>query len=90
MAATRPDVTIPAATWVNLYTGSGVAVGTPVTVYNKGSSACNLAVSTAAPASSLTGVPLFVGSVGSMASIDAGETGLWAYSDLGTRLLVQE
>jgi hypothetical protein len=92
MADTRDDVIIPQSTWVNLYAATGIAVGTAVSVINKGSVAVNLAVSASAPANTNRGFPLLVGGgVDSTASVEATASGLWAYSSQGTAyLLVQE
>lgn len=91
MADTRADVAVAKGVWVDLYAGSSIAVGTAVDVINKGSHNCVIAISLAAPAATSTGYPLYAGPVGSFASIDASETGLWCYSvDGTTRILVQE
>lgn len=91
MADTRADVAVAAATWTDLYAATGIAVGTAVDVYNKGSNAVQLAIKATAPASTTVGMPLHVGAVGSFAHVDAGESGLWAYCPQGTTtLLVQE
>lgn len=91
MADTRADVAISNAVWTDLYAGSGIAVGTACSVFNKGSNACLIAISLAAPAATTTGVPLYVGAMGSYAHISAGESGLWAYCPQGaTSILVQE
>lgn len=91
MADTRADVAISEGVWVDLYSGSGITVGTAVNVYNKGSSPCRLAIKATAPSSTSVGVPLYVGATGSFAYISAGESGLWAYCpQIGTVLLIQE
>lgn len=91
MANTRADVAITEATWVDLYAASGIAVGTAVTVVNKGSQNCLVAASLAAPASTSTGFPLWAGNVANVLQVGAGELGLWAYCpDSTTKLLVQE
>ena len=90
MANTRQDVAVPAGTWTDLYAGSGAAAGTAVTVYNKGTHDCRLAVGASAPASTSIGIPLYVGPVGSSQAIAAGASGLWAYSEKGSILLVQD
>ncbi len=91
MSDTRTDVTIPEAVWTDLYAATGIAVGTAVSVYNKGSSAVRLCIKATIPLSVRLGVPLYVGPQGSYAYISAGESGLWAYCDqIGSYLLVQE
>jgi hypothetical protein len=92
MANTRNDVLVPQAVWTNLYASSGITVGQPVVVINKGVVSANIAVSLAAPASTTVGVPLFGGvSVGNTVSVDAGASGLWAYAISGSvPLLVQD
>lgn len=91
MANTRPDIIIPANTWIDCYAASGIAVGTEVHIYNKGSYYCNLAVAPAMPFGSSIGAPLYAGSTGSYLHLKAGESGLWAYSPgSATRLLIQE
>ncbi len=80
MAVTIEDVVVPKGVWTDLYTGSGVAVGTAVTVINTGSVAVQLAISLIAPVSTTIGIPLYVGAVGSSALVGASEVGLWALS----------
>lgn len=90
MADTRADVVIPAKTWVNLYTATGITLGLAISIYNKGSNYCLLAIKATAPSTTTTGFPVYAGPVGSYASIPVSQTGLWAYSEQGTILLVQE
>ena len=90
MADTRDDVVVPEGVWTDLYAATTIAVGTAVSVYNKGSVSCVLATKATAP-TSIIGLPLYVGTSSNFACIDAGETGLWCYCPQGTtRLLVQE
>lgn len=90
MADTRQDVIIPAQQWVDLYTASGIDVGTAVSLYNKGSYPCVVVIGESLPTSNTMGVPLYQGAVGSYASVPDDSTGLWAFSEEGTRVLVQE
>lgn len=97
MADTRNDVTIPQGSWVNLYSLSGVSVGTAVSVINKGSNAFFISVQSAQPApvtsGSPKGVPVYPsGQYGSQATVAASASGLWAYCDLnsGSIALVQD
>jgi hypothetical protein len=91
MADTRADITVQEGVWVDLYSSSGIAVGTAVDVFNKGNWPCLIAIKATAPASPTLGVPLYTGAIGSHLSISAGESGLWCYSPQGTTyVLVQE
>lgn len=90
MAITRLDSVLPAHTWTNLYALTGIAAGTAVNVYNKGSNPAQLVIKSTIPTVNSMGVPVYSGPVGSYAYVAAGEVGLWAYSDSGTTLLVQE
>lgn len=91
MAITKPDITITRGTWVNLYTASGIAVGTAVTVTNTGNSNCRVAVSLAAPTSTATGQRLYAGVSLNTVDIAASEVGLWALVEgASTTLLVQD
>ena len=78
MAVTTEDVVVPKGVWTDLYAGSGVAVGTAVTVVNTGNSAVQLAISLSAPVSNTIGIPLYAGDIGSTALVGATEVGLWA------------
>lgn len=90
MADTRADVKIQPDTWTNLYSATGITVGTAVGVYNKGSSQVLLVIKATAPTSKTDGVPLWSGPTGSYASIPSGASGLWAYSAPGSIVSVQE
>ena len=89
MANTRNDVILPKGVWVNLYSASGIPLGTAVSIYNKGSSPIHLAISADAPSSMSFGVPVYTGADGFM-MIQANESGLWACGDSGGIILVQE
>lgn len=88
MAATRSDIPLPAGTWVNLNVVSGIAVGTVVTIYNKGSQPILIAQSSSAPLSSSLGIPVVVN--GSL-PVATGALALWAYSSgTGGNVLIQD
>lgn len=90
MADTRSDITIPPDTWVNLYTAANLPVGTAVDVFNKGLGSCLVAIRATMPLDNNLGIPLYSGSVGSYLAVSPSESGLWCFSDSGTRVLVQE
>ena len=91
MAVTISDVVVPKGVWTDLYAGSGVAVGTAVTVINTGSHSVQLAIKLTAPVTAQFGVPLYSGPIGSVAQVGASEVGLWAYSADGVAYInVQE
>lgn len=88
MADTRTDVAIPKATWIDLYVGSSIAVGTAVDIWNKGSSSAIVAIKSTAPSDTVSGVPL---PVGGYLRCSSGASGLFAYSPDGkTFILVQD
>lgn len=91
MADTRPDVSIPMNTWKDIYAVTGIAVGTAVQIYNKGSSPCLLVIKATQPTINTMGVPLGWSDAGNNRYISAGESGLWVYSaGNSTYLCVQE
>lgn len=49
MPNTLPNVNLPANTWVNLYTSSGISVGTQLTITNVGSFDVRLVVVASSP-----------------------------------------
>lgn len=83
MADTIEDIAVPKGVWTDLYAGSGIAVGTAVTLVNTGSSAVRIAISASTPSSTTIGIPLFVGAIGNIAQVSAAEVGLWAYAPDG-------
>lgn len=88
MANTRDDITIPAATWTDLYTASSIAAGTAVDLWNKSSFACYIVASATQPSGTTKGIPL---DVKGYLRVSAGESGLWAYSPQSTiKILVQD
>lgn len=83
MANTLPDVTIAQQVWTNLYTASGITVGTAVTLYNKGSQPFYVAISASAPVTSNQsfGIPVYPYNTPTASlNVPAGASGLWAYS----------
>jgi hypothetical protein len=92
MANTKADVVCVRGVWKNVYSSASIAVGTAVTVTNKGNSNCLVAVSLAAPTDTTTGILLYTGDTprGTI-TVEAGEVGLWALvKGSSTSLLVQE
>jgi hypothetical protein len=90
---TRNDVTVAKGSWVNLYAASTIAVGTAVTVINKGISPAYVVVAATAPSITPTpkGFPLFVGEHSTPLVIASGASGLWAFSqNFNATLLVQD
>lgn len=85
MADTKADVVLPPNTWVNLYAATGIAVGTALDIWNKGSMAVVIAIKAIQPGSNI-GVPLYTAGY---KYITAGESGAWAYSTAPAMLSVQ-
>jgi hypothetical protein len=91
MADSIADINIPTGVWTDVMAASGIAVGTAVSVYNKGNQPCLLANKATAPLS-VYGAPLYAGgNPGSNLTVIAGTTGLWCYviNKGGTVLAVQ-
>ena len=49
MAQSLPSVFLPSEMWVDLYDATGIAVGTPLTIQNTGSSKVSLSESVTEP-----------------------------------------
>jgi hypothetical protein len=84
MADTIADTTIITGVWRDLYAATSIAVGTAVSVVNKGTNPFYIANKATAPAVPSSGAPIGIpcypqGIYGSIVSVAAGETGLWAY-----------
>ena len=87
---TVDDVILPANTWVNLYTTSGITVGTAVMLQNKGSSSCYICIASTTPLTPRKGIILSaVDQAGNGINIYGGQSGLWAWAEQDTRVLVQ-
>lgn len=88
MAATIPDITIQNTAYTNVYTATGITVGTSVIVQNKGNAPVFLQTTAAIPlATNEDGVVL---SRLEILTVDAGELGLFAKSfDTTCKLSVQ-
>lgn len=78
MADSIPDIHIPLGVWTNLYTATGISVGTALTIQNKASYDLQLYLSATAPSSATSGV--LVQPYG-VADVDVGSTGCWAYGN---------
>lgn len=91
MSDTRLDVSIPANTWINLYTATGITVGTALEIYNKGSTPCNLVIRATTPVNNTMGIPIGIDSAGQHRYVSSGESGVWVYATGGSSYLsVQE
>lgn len=76
MAVTLPDITIQNTAYINVYTATGITVGTSVIVQNKGTFSVYLQTTATTPsADSENGVIL---SPLEILIVDAGEAGLFA------------
>lgn len=94
MTDSKSDVAVVKGTWLNLYAASGIAVGTAVTVINKGSQPVYVAVSASAPAVPVgtpKGFPLYVGEHSTPLAIPSAVSGLWCFSQqFNGAVLVQD
>lgn len=84
MANTRNDVAITKNSWIDLYAGSGISVGTTCLVINKGNAPFYVAIASTAPAAPTTGSPKGFpvypsGLFNSSFTVPASASGAWAY-----------
>ncbi len=86
--AQLPPVTVPEKTWVNVYSTTGITVGTQLIIQNIGSSDSWLVDSTAEPDENNTGRNIIEPRV--YLTTDNTPDGVWAYSFTGTTLQVEE
>ena len=87
MATSLPSVVIPSNTWVDLYSETGIVVGTRLVVQNIGSADAILSESAAQPVST-TGHNIIIPR--SYLTNASAAVGAWAFSDSGTTLQVEE
>jgi hypothetical protein len=81
MANTRPDVTLVANLWVDIYAATGIAVGTALQIYNKGNTKLCAQIKATSPSDLSSSLPIFeAGNYGSTMYVSAGESGFWLYS----------
>ena len=86
MANTLPDVSVVVGSFTDLYTASGITVGKPLLIQNKGTSAAYIQIKDFQPASSsVDGVYL---TSYAFCVVDAGASGCWAKGQ--GKLSVQE
>lgn len=88
MADTRPDVVLPANTWVDAYASSGINLGSSIDIWNKGSDAVLIAIKLTAPTDN-RGVYIPIGPTGHI-QVTQGESGVWLKSKLGSSVAIQE
>ena len=81
MALTLPNISIPAGAWVDLYAASGIPVGTKISVQNLSYGDVRLAAKATAPTDK-DGYALL--QFGRAAPNQAGDTGAWAMSPIGS------
>lgn len=87
MATSLPDVKIPTNKWIDLYSETGISVGTQIIVQNKGDAEAELSESLLEPIET-TGsnkIPQYTYLTNATAAV-----GAWAFSKLGTVLHVEE
>jgi len=88
MPTTIPDVLIPKQTWVNLNVSTGIAVGTQIKITNKGSNAVYIQDNATSP--TLKSGDILDVTVNNVYTVPASTNSIWAYSENGTTLSVQE
>jgi hypothetical protein len=77
MADSTPNIQVDKGAWRDLYTLSGIAVGTQIIVQNVGNAEIRLFAGAAPPATANEGIPL---PVYTAAQNDIGDSGAWVYS----------
>ena len=87
MADTLPNIQIPARTWIDLYSASGIAVGTQIIVKLLGGYEVRLVTSAAQPTDMNAFDVLVSRTV--PAQNDSGDSGAWAWSFGGALVNVE-
>lgn len=88
MPDSLPHVDIPEKTWVDLYSETGIPVGSAVTIQiYSGSDEVNLVVAASQPAN--TDNAIYIKNDQGIYSVASGQSGLWAYADDNAALSVQ-
>ena len=82
------NITLPKATWVNLYTATGISVGTQIETINLTPSDIRLASTAIEPIVSDDHIPLLFGRGKGLN--DAGDAGAWAMCISGGAVDVKE
>jgi len=87
MAQSLPPVSIPKNTWIDLYAATGITAGVRMIIQNTGSADAILTESTAEPATSVGNNAL---QPKEYLTNNSANIGAWAFSELGTKLQVEE
>lgn len=87
MADTTPNIAIAKGDWRDLYSLSGIAVGTQIQATNVGNSECRLYAGATPPAQANQGIPLPTYKAGLN---EAGDSGAWIYCVQNGRVNVRE
>tara|TARA_R110000850_G_scaffold3345_4_gene16052 strand:+ start:401 stop:691 length:291 start_codon:yes stop_codon:yes gene_type:complete len=84
MATTIPDVEVDSNAWVDIYSVTGIAVGTALNIANKGVTWCRLYEGASAPALNVTDGDLIsnYSSDYATAEVKTGSLSVWAISTL--------
>lgn len=90
MANTRAKFNLVKGVWTNLYTASGVAVGTACTLINPSNSPMKYAISAAEPAVGVEiDLPASSPYTQSKVDIPTAQSGLWGYCETNIAVSVQ-
>lgn len=81
MSTTLSDVSVPQGAWYNIYSLTGIASGTQIVVYNKGSVPVQLSASYGEPTIGTQGIPLYV--LSNLVVAGSSDNDWWVYSDQG-------
>ena len=87
MDESLPKVELKKETWVDLYSVTGISVGTPLIIQNTGKGAAIVSESASVPTTSIGHNYL---PIGGYVTNQSGAVGAWAKSGRGTTLQVEE
>lgn len=88
MANTIPDITLSVTDYINVYTLTGIAVGTALVIQNKSSEEVLIQIAPTKPLSTSTAGEVLPSL--EQAGIDAGESGCWVKGFAKGKISVQE
>lgn len=90
MATSKPPITLPTNTWVDIYDATGITVGVQIILQNTGSNVVILSESATEPDVKFNTTGFNKVIPDEFLISDTAPIGIWAYAKAGSRLQVEE